>query len=763
MGLDERVVCNQGNSENAENPTQDAARMLLGCIHAQDPDLVGLSIMLGCTEQLLARKGPAPFHDLQGQIAKNRQVFTGFVDHIEAELQAVSQLDTRGKVKFIADSVWKRLTGALSKDVQHAQSIASLCAVLEAGTAKKGRRELDCAGVALSVLLVCHSLARRGPPHSDLQQICFQVSEDHCFLNLDAGGTREGSIEVTTDTAAKRGLPVTPGAWSGWLYNGGHAVLCDPYMCLAAMVTSINPMIDARRELESSELRELQRELLELIWRERPSAMYPAALCLLGHLAQTAEDEEYEEAEEAGDADKISGLLGLIGQQLPPASGPLGLIGQQLPPASGPLGLIGQQRPPGSGQQQSSGTHSDGIATHRGLRMPLESERSSQTGSPVLQHEAVRSCDAAAGRSAGLLEARPLESAAEGHGGCAVPGGPREPSGMVVSSREPKCAEALLQADGTVGRDRCPPAPDLSPRHPSQILRAEALFRLAIEQSCGTGYLWYPHSYLIRHMLYASAFFLRDNVMQALGVETATAEAIRLLEVALRACGSGGAASTLRQFRFTPVDEMLFKDVGSTMDHLCEVLIRHHKVRPDIFSDAPGPGQPSHMPAGPAQPATVIPRGNGTATEEETQTESPRESEPLLNAPLGDRLRDGESLLPPEGGMGPAFTNGIPENGQGAQARAQNADVAMSRAPASGVVPVDVRGGFQSGRLARWFCLGRQFRLHNPFAAKVGWIYRSAAQVPQERGLESLLCGTSWSGGTAYAAFTLEGPSRSAG
>lgn len=56
------------------------------------------------------------------------------------------------------------------------------------------------------------------------------MSEDHCFINLDPGGTREGSVEVTTDTAARRGQVVAPEAWGGWLYNGGHAVLCDPHV-----------------------------------------------------------------------------------------------------------------------------------------------------------------------------------------------------------------------------------------------------------------------------------------------------------------------------------------------------------------------------------------------------------------------------------------------------------------------------------------------------------------------------------------------------
>ena len=53
-----------------------------------------------------------------------------------------------------------------------------------------------------------------------------QVSEDHCWINYDSNGAREGSVEVTTDTAAKRGLAVSEDRWQGWLYTGGCAVLC---------------------------------------------------------------------------------------------------------------------------------------------------------------------------------------------------------------------------------------------------------------------------------------------------------------------------------------------------------------------------------------------------------------------------------------------------------------------------------------------------------------------------------------------------------
>ena len=48
------------------------------------------------------------------------------------------------------------------------------------------------------------------------------------------GPGREDAIEVTTDTVAKRGLAPSAEAWAGWLYNGGHAVLCSPQACASA-------------------------------------------------------------------------------------------------------------------------------------------------------------------------------------------------------------------------------------------------------------------------------------------------------------------------------------------------------------------------------------------------------------------------------------------------------------------------------------------------------------------------------------------------
>ena len=65
-----------------------------------------------------------------------------------------------------------------------------------------------------------------------------QVSEDHCWLSLDGSGARGAAVEVTTDTAAKRGLAPSEDAWRGWLYSGGNAVVCSPQVPCASYYLS---------------------------------------------------------------------------------------------------------------------------------------------------------------------------------------------------------------------------------------------------------------------------------------------------------------------------------------------------------------------------------------------------------------------------------------------------------------------------------------------------------------------------------------------
>lgn len=82
---------------------------------------------------------------------------------------------TQGKVKYVADLIWAKLSGTFSKEVLHAQHVSTLCQILGAGQPVKGRRQLDCAGVVTSTLCVLQRLAAQGG-FQDLGSCRLQVS-----------------------------------------------------------------------------------------------------------------------------------------------------------------------------------------------------------------------------------------------------------------------------------------------------------------------------------------------------------------------------------------------------------------------------------------------------------------------------------------------------------------------------------------------------------------------------------------------------------
>jgi hypothetical protein len=180
--------------------------------------------------------------------------------------------------------------------LQHVYNFAALLLVPANGSTAgpaglpAAKRQLDCAGVVTTTYAACQALAVRHPAeHADLAAVRMQISEDHCWLNLGPEGGRERSVEVTTDTPAKRGLPVSPEAWAGWLYTGGRAVLCTPHQALAALVTSVNPAVaGGKKGVDSEELQAVQRRLLEVMAEALPSALYPAALCALADLKEVS-------------------------------------------------------------------------------------------------------------------------------------------------------------------------------------------------------------------------------------------------------------------------------------------------------------------------------------------------------------------------------------------------------------------------------------------------------------------------------------------
>ncbi|KAI7841369.1 hypothetical protein COHA_004987 [Chlorella ohadii] len=270
-----------------------------------------LSIALGVVELALTPRDQSKAAwpaDLPATVEALAAAFDAFVAGLASSPALVGAAAAAAKVKVVADAVWSKLQKGYSKDLQHAQHVFNFAAALNGGVPGV-KKQLDCAGVVTTVYSICQALSQRYPQHADLAAVRMQVSEDHCWLQLGAG-QRETTIEVTTDTAAKRGLPVAPDAWRGWLYTGGHAVLCSPHQALAALVTSINPSVTGgKKGVDSEELQLAQKRMLEALLRRQPGALYPAALCALADLQEVWSQDELDAARDRGDAAAVAALL----------------------------------------------------------------------------------------------------------------------------------------------------------------------------------------------------------------------------------------------------------------------------------------------------------------------------------------------------------------------------------------------------------------------------------------------------------------------
>jgi hypothetical protein len=287
-------------------------------------DVARFSIALGLVEASLTAKDPAQqlwpeLSVLEAQVDACAAAVRAFAADQAARLPPPGQsapsrdASRRAAVKAVADAVWSKLTGSFSKDVPHAQHVSSFARALQPAPAggPPPRRQLDCAGVVTTTYAVCADLARRHG-HADLLDalhVC--ISEDHCFISLDPLGGRAATVEVTADTAAKRGLPAAPELWAGWLYAGGFPVVCSPGQLLAALVTSLNPSISGgKKGVDSEHLQAVQRALLRLLRAQRPAAaMYPAATCALADLEEIAETDAAAAAAAAGDGAAAAAAL----------------------------------------------------------------------------------------------------------------------------------------------------------------------------------------------------------------------------------------------------------------------------------------------------------------------------------------------------------------------------------------------------------------------------------------------------------------------
>lgn len=177
---------------------------------------------------------------------------------------------SREIIKKVSDIIWNSLIRSTYKDRAHLQSLYSYLA----------GNKLDCFGVAFAVVAGCQVLG-----YTDVH---LAISEDHAWVVFGKTGT--DTIEVTwhgKGTEDKRGQPVTAGYEShSWLYLSGNPVICNRYMEVAAIVSSINPSLNMTSAC--LEVADLQQKLLWLLYDMGNLQKYPMGLGCLGELEEVS-------------------------------------------------------------------------------------------------------------------------------------------------------------------------------------------------------------------------------------------------------------------------------------------------------------------------------------------------------------------------------------------------------------------------------------------------------------------------------------------
>ncbi|KAL6768405.1 hypothetical protein ACKKBF_B39025 [Auxenochlorella protothecoides x Auxenochlorella symbiontica] len=215
-------------------------------LQADAPSPLRVSLALGAVEAAFTATDGALLtaSDLPALVATRAKIFQAWVSDVLLPRLESAQT-AREKVQAAAAAVWTMLAaGSYSKDVLHAQHLHSFVALLTSsgGVKSAAKRQLDCAGVVITVYAACEVLAARHG-HADLCGVRVQVSEDHCWLSLDGSGRRDAAVELTTSNAALRGLAPGAEAWSGWLYAGGRAHTLTQRQVIASLVVSVDPTV----------------------------------------------------------------------------------------------------------------------------------------------------------------------------------------------------------------------------------------------------------------------------------------------------------------------------------------------------------------------------------------------------------------------------------------------------------------------------------------------------------------------------------------
>lgn len=251
---------------------------------SSEPDLALLSVIVGAVENSLTCSRPnatvqicdtvessrlpsLEFHIVEVLYTKFYNIMKGAVE-LPASYLIDKKYATREIVKKVSDAVWNTLSRSYYKDRAHLQSLYSYL------TGNK----LDCFGVAFAVVAGCQALG--------FSDVHLALSEDHAWVVFGEHSTE--TAEVTwhgKGNEDKRGQEIGKGvAARSWLYVNNKPVICTRAMEVAALVSAINPSLNATHD--AYEVAYLQQELLWLLYDLGHLARYPMAIGNLGDLEE---------------------------------------------------------------------------------------------------------------------------------------------------------------------------------------------------------------------------------------------------------------------------------------------------------------------------------------------------------------------------------------------------------------------------------------------------------------------------------------------
>ncbi|ELT99454.1 hypothetical protein CAPTEDRAFT_23022, partial [Capitella teleta] len=250
--------------------------------NSDEPNLALLSVILGCIEHdLTVNRGLATAEDGESaeppsfpvlQLSTVDALYQRFVAHIKGNVDLSGfesdTYATREIIKKVSDVIWNSLSRSYHKDRAHLQSLYSFL------TGSK----LDCFGLAFAVVAGCQVLG--------LSDVHLALAEDHAWVVFGPDGT--DTVEVTwhgKGNEDKRGQSASLGiSQMSWLYLNGCPVVCTRAMETAAIVSALNPAINA--SMDSLEMGRLQQGLLWLLYDLGHLDKYPMALGNLGDLEE---------------------------------------------------------------------------------------------------------------------------------------------------------------------------------------------------------------------------------------------------------------------------------------------------------------------------------------------------------------------------------------------------------------------------------------------------------------------------------------------